>query len=293
MSTSENDLREMPVLSMLKEDSVNSADHTARSSTRHLPLPVPEKLSPGADFKVWELVTRRYASHFPAELQIDVVIGLLSSECLSKIADEDLPEDMEGLFNLLRRRLSGLHPALTYRREFHGYSQVRGKCLTEYLTQLRRLAHLGYPDEPQPAHEQRVLERFLTGITQTHAQREFGVHPPRTLEEAQASAEVMDSIEASLCSEMDAVSFSSWSPSVGPTVRMNRMPSPPSLDRVSPRRVHFDDRRRNRCYACGGTGHLARECANTRNQRGTNNGRSPTRNYPPRGTSPSKEARLP
>ncbi|CAL8075659.1 unnamed protein product [Calicophoron daubneyi] len=171
MSTSDNDLQGIPVLSMLKEYSVNSADHTARSSTRHPPLTVPEKLSPGADFKVWELATRRYAGLFPAELQVDVVIGLLSNDSLAKIVDEYLPGEIEGLFNLLRRRLSGLHPALTYR--------------------------------------------------------------------------------------------TAWSPSVGPTVRENRMPSPPSLDCFSPRRVRFDGRGRNRCCACGGTGHLAEECANT------------------------------
>ncbi|TPP64065.1 hypothetical protein FGIG_12334 [Fasciola gigantica] len=67
------------------------------------PYPVPDKLSLGDDFSVWEAQTKRYIQRFPADERIDLVLTLLSKEVFSELPDHGVPEDVNSLFALLRR----------------------------------------------------------------------------------------------------------------------------------------------------------------------------------------------
>ncbi|THD18819.1 hypothetical protein D915_010567 [Fasciola hepatica] len=114
---------------------------------REPPYPVPDKLSLEDDASVWEAQTKRYIQRFLAEEQADLILTLLSKEVFSKLLDYEIPQDVNSIFALLREIVDGPVAQADRQNEFHLRTQPEGERLTEYLSVLRRLARLGFPEE--------------------------------------------------------------------------------------------------------------------------------------------------
>ncbi|TPP59119.1 hypothetical protein FGIG_12618, partial [Fasciola gigantica] len=148
---------------------------------REPPYPVPDRLFLGDDASVWEAQKRRYIQRFPADEQVDLILTLLSREVFGKLLDHGVPQDVNSLFALLRK-ISG-SPVAEFDRqnEFYVRTQAEGERLVKYLSVLRRLARLGFPEEAREDRESRILSRFLAGVRDPMAKVFLRLQPPKDL----------------------------------------------------------------------------------------------------------------
>ncbi|THD22071.1 hypothetical protein D915_007255 [Fasciola hepatica] len=159
---------------------------------REPPYPVPDKLSLGDDVSVWEGQTKRYIQRFPADERIDLILTLLSKEVFSKLLDHGVPEDVNSLFALLRRIADSPVAEVDRQNEFYVRTQAEGERLVEYLSALRRLARLRFPEEAREGRESRILSRFLAKVRDPMAKVFLRLQPPKDLATLESTSTRLD-----------------------------------------------------------------------------------------------------
>ncbi|TPP58428.1 hypothetical protein FGIG_12665 [Fasciola gigantica] len=76
--------------------------------------------------------------------------------------------------------------------EFHLWTQAEGERLVEYLSALRRLARLGFPEESREDRKSRILSRFLAGVRDPMAKVLLRLQPPKDLAALESTSTNMD-----------------------------------------------------------------------------------------------------
>ncbi|TPP64425.1 Retrovirus Pol polyprotein from transposon 17.6 [Fasciola gigantica] len=156
------------------------------------PYPMPDKLSLGDDSSVWEAKTKRYIQRFPADEQVDLILTLLSKEVFSKLLDHGVPQDVNSLFALLRQIADSPVAEVDRQNEFYVRTQEEGERLVEYLSVLRRLDRLGFPEEAREDRESRILSRFLAGVRDPMAKVFLRLQPPKDLATLESTSTTLD-----------------------------------------------------------------------------------------------------
>ncbi|THD19318.1 Retrovirus Pol polyprotein from transposon 17.6 [Fasciola hepatica] len=212
---------------------------------REPPYPVPDKLSLGDDASVWEAQTKRYIHRFPADEQVDLILTLLSKEVFIKLLDHGVPQDVNSLFALLRQIADSPVAEVDRQNEFYVRTQAEGERLVEYLSVLRRLARLRFPEEAREDRESRILSRFLAGVRDPMAKVFLRLQPPKDLATLESTSTTLDQTGGGMNVTTPGI--------FAVLARTGRQPAV--------REVKV-------CYHCQKPGHIARYCRRRINREG-------------------------
>ncbi|THD18639.1 hypothetical protein D915_010706 [Fasciola hepatica] len=213
---------------------------------RKPPYPVPDRLSSGDDASVWEAQTKRYIQLFPADEQVDLILTLLSKEVFSKLIDHGVPQDVNSLFALLRQIADSPVVEVDRQNEFYVRTQAEGERLVEYLSLLRRLARLRFPEEAKEDRESRILSRFLAEAQDPMAKGFLRLQPPKDLPNSESNSTTLDQTGGGMNVTTPGVFAVSAKIGRQPAVREVKV-----------------------CYYCQKPGHIARYCRRRINREGT------------------------
>ncbi|TPP60848.1 hypothetical protein FGIG_01350 [Fasciola gigantica] len=207
--------------------------------------PVPDKLSLGDDASVWEAQTKRYIQRFPAEEQADLILTLLSKEVFSKLLDYGVPQDVNSIFAWLREIVDSPVAEVDRKNEFYVRTQAEGERLMEYLSVLRRLTRLGFPEEARKDRENRILSRFLVWVRDPMAKVFLRLQPPKDLAALESTSTTLDQTGGGMNVTTPGIFAVSAKTERQPAVRDVKV-----------------------CYYCQKPGHIARYCRRRINREG-------------------------